>query len=335
MSEDTASQGAAPMETDSEASSEEADEEKTESPQNVASAAQDEPSPPKSTSADESTGSGVSVMIDAIINRQDDLADEAGPESHGQNVAAEDVAQQGAVTDLAAPSQNEHETVEGSEGSEPIEPDSSSDESSDDLNQSSDAEGDSTVIHHDKPVEITEATPVTSSISIGQRESKSPEPAAREDHQHIASAAIPANASNGDFVPYDSPLQYFHAYRFHPQYQDSVSGGLRSLTYSNKIDVRVQLCPDQLAGTLCPRGNECDYQHFESFEIPDDQILVQLGAYEGDRKSEYIDGLKKLLTDFRVRKVKDFKTISQGILDYRAQFRNDNSKILPLGTVSL
>lgn len=70
----------------------------------------------------------------------------------------------------------------------------------------------------------------------------------------------------------------------------------------------------------------------------DDQILLQLGAYgnyEGEQKQEYINGLRQLLTDFRNRKIKDFKTISQGIIDYRAQFRKDPSKILPLGNVSI
>lgn len=69
--------------------------------------------------------------------------------------------------------------------------------------------------------------------------------------------------------------------------------------------------------------------------VTDDQLLVQLGAYEGDRKAEYIAGLKQLLTEFRAQKIKDFKTISQGIIDYRAQFRADKTKILPLGNVSL
>lgn len=67
----------------------------------------------------------------------------------------------------------------------------------------------------------------------------------------------------------------------------------------------------------------------------DDQILMQLGIYDGDGRQEYITGLRQLLTDYRERKIKDFKTISQGILDYRAQFRGDKTKILPLGNVSL
>ncbi|KAK4073531.1 uncharacterized protein Triagg1_5357 [Trichoderma aggressivum f. europaeum] len=140
------------------------------------------------------------------------------------------------------------------------------------------------------------------------------------------------------FVPYESPLRYFRAYRFHPEYSRSVAGGLRSLTYSNKIDVKQEMCPDELANSNCPRGKECHYQHFESMQAPDDQILLQLGAhgdFEEQKKHEYINGLRHLLTDFRNRKVKDFQTISQGIIDYRAQFLGDRSKILPLGGVTI
>ena len=73
-------------------------------------------------------------------------------------------------------------------------------------------------------------------------------------------------------------------------------------------------------------------------EPPDDQILLQLGAaehYSEQQKQEYIAGLRQLLTEYRNRKVKDFNTISQGIIDYRASFLGDKSKILPLGNVAL
>ncbi|KAL7931008.1 hypothetical protein V8C35DRAFT_311001 [Trichoderma chlorosporum] len=153
--------------------------------------------------------------------------------------------------------------------------------------------------------------------------------------------SAPATASDvlqTTFVPYESPLRYFHAYRFHPEYSQSVAGGLRSLTYSNKIDVKQEMCPDELVNNSCPRGKECDFQHFESMQAPDDQILLQLGAhgdFEEHKKHEYINGLRHLLTDYRNRKVKDFQTISQGIIDYRAQFLGDKSKILPLGGVTI
>lgn len=66
--------------------------------------------------------------------------------------------------------------------------------------------------------------------------------------------------------------------------------------------------------------------------------MLQLGAagnYDDEKKQEYISGLRQLLTEYRNRKVKDFNTISQGIIEYRAQFQGDRSKILPLGSVSI
>lgn len=75
------------------------------------------------------------------------------------------------------------------------------------------------------------------------------------------------SAARSTFVPYETPLQYFHSYRFHPGFGQTVAGGLRSLTYSNKIDARREVCPDQLAGRPCPRGERCEFQHFETMRV--------------------------------------------------------------------
>lgn len=91
-------------------------------------------------------------------------------------------------------------------------------------------------------------------------------------YQHdypTADSAKPSTVPQANtFQPYESPLQYFHAYRFHPEFSKSVKGGLRSLTYSNKLDVRQQLCPDELLGQDCPRGDECDFQHLAKIATP-------------------------------------------------------------------
>lgn len=81
-------------------------------------------------------------------------------------------------------------------------------------------------------------------------------------------------ANGSSFMPYETPLQYFHAYRFHPSFSQSVSGGLRSLTYSNKIDVQKELCPDELAGQTCPRGTPCKFQHFDKMQAAGELALV-------------------------------------------------------------
>ncbi|KAI1089513.1 hypothetical protein F5B19DRAFT_373040 [Rostrohypoxylon terebratum] len=71
-----------------------------------------------------------------------------------------------------------------------------------------------------------------------------------------------------DLLSYHSPLGYFRAYRFHPKYFDEVAGGLKSLTYSSKIDPMRPICPRVLAGEQCPDGNSCDFQHFENMVLP-------------------------------------------------------------------
>ncbi|KAG6038215.1 hypothetical protein E4U41_004431 [Claviceps citrina] len=166
-------------------------------------------------------------------------------------------------------------------------------------------------------------------------------PAAASDanpgRNSVAGEAALPSAPRTSFVPYETPLQYFHAYRYHPSFNQSVAGGLRSLTYSNKIDVKKELCPDELAGQPCPRGSNCDYQHFGTMQAPDDQILLQLGEaerYNERQEDDYFIGLKQLLTDYRTRKVKDFDIISQGIIDYRARFLGDKTRVLPLGHIA-
>ncbi|KZL86504.1 hypothetical protein CI238_02650, partial [Colletotrichum incanum] len=178
------------------------------------------------------------------------------------------------------------------------------------------------------------ASPIPEQISLGVNES-TPE-------QRVGAAPPVAQSnvepSTGDcFTPYESPLQYFRAYRYHPKFAETVPGGLRSLTYSNRIDPNLPICPDQLARRDCPRGADCIYQHFESMKLPDDQILLQLGGttLEGPEKAKFNEGLRKLLQEMRSQNIKDFPSIAQGIVDYRNRFTGDPSKILPLGNVSI
>lgn len=82
--------------------------------------------------------------------------------------------------------------------------------------------------------------------------------------------------SIGGLTPYQSPLRYFRAYRFHPQYKDSVTGGLRSLTYSNRIDPERELCPYELTGQQCPVN--CEFQHISSIGAAGESPLSSNGA---------------------------------------------------------
>ncbi|KAK1978894.1 hypothetical protein LZ30DRAFT_783833 [Colletotrichum cereale] len=178
------------------------------------------------------------------------------------------------------------------------------------------------------------ASPVPGQISLGVNES-TPEQRVGAAPPIAHSTAEPSTADR--FIPYESPLQYFRAYRYHPKFAETVPGGLRSLTYSNRIDPNLPICPDQLARRDCPRGADCIYQHFESMKLPDDQILLQLGGttHDGPERAKFNEGLRKLLQEMRSQNIKDFPSIAQGIVDYRNRFIGDPSKILPLGNISI
>ncbi|KAB5560027.1 hypothetical protein GE09DRAFT_1220691 [Coniochaeta sp. 2T2.1] len=161
-------------------------------------------------------------------------------------------------------------------------------------------------------------------------------PATSEPQQRAPAPAAPTLRSN--FVPYESSLRSFRAFKFHPEFNKLVPGGVKSLTYSNKIDPRKQLCPSELQGGACPRGNDCEFQHLSSIGVSDEQILVELGRaddYTGEQKDRFIQGLRELLQDFRANHVRDFDTIANGIMEFRSRFLGDKTKILPLGDVSL
>ncbi|EPE08127.1 hypothetical protein F503_00910 [Ophiostoma piceae UAMH 11346] len=144
-----------------------------------------------------------------------------------------------------------------------------------------------------------------------------------------ASAPVPA-PSDSTFTPYDSPLQYFRSYRFHPQYKAQVAGGLKSLTYSGKIRDDIQLCLAESEGQDCSNP-ACPFQHFASIMPQDDQILVELGRsdeYTGEQQARFVDGLKTVLRKVREDQVRDFDTIADAIIEFRRTFLADETRIL-------
>ncbi|KAI6782525.1 uncharacterized protein J7T54_003535 [Emericellopsis cladophorae] len=211
---------------------------------------------------------------------------------------------------------------------------SSSVESSSDEDEESSDESDEEEVQG-----VSVKSPVTNPISSGAPLSvpTSPSEVIISEKSADAKAQQPP-AQQRSYMPYESPLKQFRAYRLHPSFAKSVAGGLRSLTYSNNIDVNKELCPDDLAGQACPRGDACQFQHLDSMQTPDDQILVQLGDarhFEGQERRDYIKGLCAVLGDLKTRQIKDFDATAQSIIDFRAKFRKDPYRILPLGDVSI
>ncbi|KAM0812943.1 hypothetical protein AB5N19_12934 [Seiridium cardinale] len=137
-------------------------------------------------------------------------------------------------------------------------------------------------------------------------------------------------------LSYESPLRYFHAYKFHPQFKENVAGGLKSMTYSSKIDASRPICPYLLDDGQCPNGSSCDFQHFDKMTLSEPAIIAELGStdtYTGEQKERFIDGLKKVLQNLKVNKIKDFDSITKALVQYRADFLGDRSKVLALNDV--
>lgn len=134
------------------------------------------------------------------------------------------------------------------------------------------------------------------------------------------------------FSPYQSPLKYFRAYRYHPNYVENVGDSYRSLTYSHKIDPSRAVCPYEAAGGVCNDAT-CEFQHWREMVMPDDKILVEMGNQKEGKTPEeqeaYIAGLKELINNMRRDQVKDFSTVASEIAAYRRRFLSDPSRILP------
>ncbi|TQS37422.1 hypothetical protein Golomagni_02106 [Golovinomyces magnicellulatus] len=147
-----------------------------------------------------------------------------------------------------------------------------------------------------------------------------------------------ATSQNSDgFTPYTSALKIFRAYRFHPNFKNEVSGGLRSITYSHKIDQKKEFCRFEIAGGIC-NDSACNLQHFKSIILPDDGIMAALGCpdeFTGEKREKFVAGLREVLLDLRLRKINDFDTIASEIIAHRAKFLGDDSKVLALEDITI
>lgn len=122
------------------------------------------------------------------------------------------------------------------------------------------------VLHETSPVQPGEE----SALSAPENPSGEVQNSSSYEHPLLTSSQDESEkpAQLEDLLSYHSPLGYFRAYRFHPKYFDEVAGGLKSMTYSSKIDPMRPLCPRVLAGEQCPDGNACEFQHFENMVLP-------------------------------------------------------------------
>ena len=72
--------------------------------------------------------------------------------------------------------------------------------------------------------------------------------------------------------------------------------------------------------------------------VVDSDIITQLGSsdsFSGETKTRFIAGLRKTLQELKANKVKDFDRITKAIVQYRADFLADKSRVLPLDGVNI
>ncbi|KAH8787177.1 hypothetical protein BGZ57DRAFT_755743 [Hyaloscypha finlandica] len=67
--------------------------------------------------------------------------------------------------------------------------------------------------------------------------------------------------------------------------------------------------------------------------VADDAVLTALGSpdeFTGEQREKFCEGLRQVLMDLRVRKIRDFDIIASEIVAHRSKFLRDKSKVLAL-----
>ncbi|KAK7984055.1 Protein kinase gsk3 [Apiospora arundinis] len=261
-------------------------------------------------------GSSSEVAEEKEVNESDmgiPLAD-SQPQTAIEVANDADASLQASVADLSADEEDPYEPVLGQISS------------TDKIQGSDEEEGE---VPDDDPYEPSPAQPVEAAS----------EPTAQATSGEAEEQAT--TLSSKDLLSYQSPLRFFRAYRFHPKYMDEVPGGLRSMTYSSRVDCNTPLCPSSDEKKSCPNGPSCQYQHFSDMVASDSDIIASLGSvdsYNGEQKGRFIDGLRKVLSDLKSdsSRVKNFDSITSAILQYRREFfGGDDTKVLPLEGVAI
>lgn len=76
----------------------------------------------------------------------------------------------------------------------------------------------------------------------------------------------PDTPAQPTFKPYESVLKKFRKYRFHPDFLETVPGGFRSMSFSNRIDPQKPLCRFEVASGVC-NDPDCQSQHFREMSL--------------------------------------------------------------------
>ncbi|KKY39260.1 hypothetical protein UCDDA912_g00739 [Diaporthe ampelina] len=104
---------------------------------------------------------------------------------------------------------------------------------------------------------------------------------------------------------------------------DAIGGGLQETALPSAM-------PTQISTAMIPNDDPTIEAH--------DKIILELGSSDdlaGDQKKTFNNGLRELVASFQRSKIRDFRTIAQGIVEFRRRFLGDSSRVLHLEGVSI
>ncbi|KAJ3407684.1 Zinc finger C3H1 domain-containing protein, partial [Chytridiales sp. JEL 0842] len=106
---------------------------------------------------------------------------------------------------------------------------------------------------------------------------------------------VPTTSST--FKPFETPLKSLRAYRFSKEFKNTTSSGIRSTTYTNKIDPMKKMCMFELQGGSC-NDPSCNSQHFKDIKMTDTEIMIDvMSSFDSDKIPE----LKATLQSMRAQ----------------------------------
>ncbi|KAF3103391.1 hypothetical protein TWF569_011114 [Orbilia oligospora] len=131
------------------------------------------------------------------------------------------------------------------------------------------------------------------------------------------------------FIEYQSQLSGFRSFRYHPSYNQLVSQGYKSLTYSNHIDSELPVCDFETRGGTC-NDPQCRWQHFRQMALPESNILLELAEPDAnqDDKEEYKGALDKIMSQLDNSDSGGFDKIAKEVIEYRRQTLGDPTRII-------
>ncbi|KIW04630.1 uncharacterized protein PV09_04376 [Verruconis gallopava] len=162
--------------------------------------------------------------------------------------------------------------------------------------------------------------PIPKMRPLGSKPPDAPKTSRIEDSANINSTVI----ADSKYTPYQSPLKFLKSYRYHPNFSADVPGGMRSLTYSHKLDARQPLCQAELEGGTCNHPLDCSGQHFNDYAFSDSDIIKLIGSIDPSRPQEekvrWSNGVKKLIAEIQKEGIKDLESIAQKVVAHRRVF---------------